>query len=56
MTALGDATFRCSRASEELDEPIAGTASTVRGLLLVECSGGWGTDALTGSRLPDGPE
>lgn len=53
MTALGDEAFRCSRASQELDEPIAGTASTVRGLLLVECSGGWGTDALTGSRLPD---
>lgn len=54
MTAAetGDA-YRCSRASESLEEPIAGTASTVRGLLLVECSGGWGTDALVGSRLPD---
>lgn len=51
-TGTGDA-FRCSRASQGLDEPIAGTASTVRGLLLVECSGGWGTDALVGSRLPD---
>ena len=51
--AEGGSTFRCSLASENLDEPIAGTASTVRGLLLVECPGGWGTDALVGSRLPD---
>lgn len=49
---LGDGSFRCSRASEALEEPIAGTASTVRGLLLVEFSGGWGTDVLVGSRLP----
>lgn len=51
--SLGGPSFRCSQASEELDEPIAGTASTVRAFLLVECGGGWGTDALTGSRLPD---
>lgn len=53
MTAGAEGAFRCSGASEGIDEPIAGTASTVRGLLLVECPGGWGADALTGSRLPD---
>ncbi|MFP5253130.1 MAG: sucrase ferredoxin [Actinomycetes bacterium] len=53
MTSGGGAEFRCSSASESLEEPIAGTASTVRGLLLVECPGGWGIDALVGSRLPD---
>lgn len=53
MTAADDGPFRCSRASESRDESIAGTASTVRGLLLVEWPGGWGSDVLTGSRLPD---
>lgn len=53
MTADPPEAFRCSRASEARDEPIAGTASTVRALLLVEYPGGWGTDALIGSRLPD---
>ena len=45
--------FRCSSASEDLAEPIAGTASTVRAFLLVEAPGPWGVDAVTGSRLPD---
>lgn len=51
VTPAGDA-FRCSRVSEELAEPIAGTASTVRAVLLVEHAGGWGSDVLTDSRLP----
>ncbi|QNN52408.1 sucrase ferredoxin [Nocardioides mesophilus] len=44
--------FRCSVASEGDEEPIAGTASTVRAFLLVEAPGPWGVDAVTGSRLP----
>ncbi len=45
--------FRCSPASEAVDEPLAGTASTVRAFLLVEAPGPWGVDAVTGARLPD---
>ncbi|HSE70347.1 MAG TPA: sucrase ferredoxin [Nocardioidaceae bacterium] len=45
--------FRCSAASEDLTEPIAGTASTVRAFLLVEENGPWGVDAVRDSRLPD---
>jgi len=43
---------RCSVASRSRDEPLIGTASTVRGYLLVEYAGGWGRDALRDSRLP----
>jgi hypothetical protein len=46
------AAYRCSRASVELAEPTLGTASTVRAFLLLEAAGGWGVDAVTGSRLP----
>lgn len=49
----GDAAYRCSVASEELGESIAGSASTVRALLLVECPSSWGTDVLTASRVPN---
>jgi hypothetical protein len=46
--------FRCSGASLLRDEPIAGTASTVRAFVLVEYTGAWGVDALRDARLPDG--
>jgi hypothetical protein len=45
--------FRCSAASAELSEPLAGTASTVRAFVLVETAGPWGVDAVRDSRLPD---
>lgn len=53
MTAR-DPSFRCSTASQLRDEPIAGTASTVRSFLLIEHSGPWGIEALRDARLPDG--
>ena len=49
-----DRDFRCSSASVLRDEPLAGTASTVRAFLLVENTGPWGVDALRDSRLPAG--
>ena len=52
--APGDADFRCASASLLRDEPVAGTASTVRAFLLLEEPGPWGTDALRDARLPDG--
>ena len=56
MTAAlpGEPDFRCARTSLLRDEPIAGTASTVRAYLLIEHSGSWGEDALRDARLPDG--
>jgi hypothetical protein len=45
--------FRCSEASLERGDDLAGTASTVRAFLLVESRGPWGQDALGDSRLPD---
>ena len=45
--------FRCSQASEQRSELLAGTASTVRAFLLVEAPGPWGVDAVGDSRLPD---
>lgn len=50
---MTDPAFRCAVASEGLAEPIAGTASTVRAFLLVECGGPWGVDAVRDCRLPD---
>ncbi|MBA3233156.1 MAG: sucrase ferredoxin [Propionibacteriales bacterium] len=44
---------RCAATSLSRNEPILGTASTVRGYLLVEYAGAWGRDALRDSRLPD---
>jgi hypothetical protein len=44
---------RCSQASEARDEPMAGTASTVRSWLLLEDPGPWGRDALRDARLPE---
>jgi hypothetical protein len=46
--------FRCSEESEARDEPMLGTASTVRSWLLIEHPGPWGRYALPDSRLPDG--
>ncbi|NYE36628.1 hypothetical protein F4692_001761 [Nocardioides cavernae] len=45
--------FRCSLASLDDDEPMAGTAPTDPEILLVECPGPWGRDALDDNRLPD---
>jgi hypothetical protein len=45
--------FRCALASLGREEPVLGTASTVRAFLLVESSGPWGADALRDSRLPE---
>jgi hypothetical protein len=47
-------TFRCSVAAELREEPLAGTASTVRAFLLLEHPGPWGVHALQDARLPDG--
>jgi hypothetical protein len=44
--------FRCAAASVLRDEPLAGTASTVRPFLMVENPGPWGVDALRDNRLP----
>ncbi len=52
--ASGDPDFRCASASLLRDEPVAGTASTVRAYLLLEQPGSWGIDALRDARLPDG--
>jgi hypothetical protein len=49
-----DPAFRCAAASLLRDDPLPGTASTVRAFLLVEHAGSWGTSALRDARLPDG--
>jgi len=49
---LPDPGFRCAGASALRDEPVAGTASTVRAFLLVEHAGSWGPNALRDARLP----
>jgi hypothetical protein len=51
-TAAVPVPFRCSTASQELTEPLEGTASTVRAFVLVEAPGPWGEDAVRDSRLP----
>jgi hypothetical protein len=48
------APFRCAVASLGRDEPLDGTASTVRAFLLLENNGPWGEEALRDARLPDG--
>lgn len=45
--------FRCSFASVEDAEPIVGTAPTDPEILLVECPGPWGREAVTDNRLPE---
>ncbi|MEP9382246.1 sucrase ferredoxin [Nocardioides cheoyonin] len=46
--------FRCSTASEDRSELLAGSASTVNTFLLLEHTGAWGIEALRDSRLPEG--
>jgi hypothetical protein len=53
MSLASPAAFRCSTASRAADEPMEGTASTVRAFVLLETPGPWGVDAVPGSRLPD---
>ena len=45
--------FRCSVASHDDGEPIAGTAPTDTTFLLVEHAGSWGRKAVAESRLPE---
>lgn len=52
MTAAQPA-FRCSRASEDAGDVLAGTASTVRAFLLVEAEGAWGSQALRAGLFPE---
>ena len=47
-------TFRCATASEDRDELVTGSATHVRGFLLLEHTGPWGRTALLDARLPDG--
>ena len=47
-------TFRCASVSEDRDEPVTGSATHVRGFLLLEHTGPWGRTALLDARLPDG--
>jgi hypothetical protein len=49
---LPDPGFRCAAASLLRDEPLAGTASTVRAFVLLEHAGPWGVNALRDARLP----
>ena len=50
MPSIGD---RCSLRSLAADEPLAGTASTIRHWLLIEHPGPWGRDGLLDARMPD---
>ncbi len=43
--------FRCAAASRTRDEPLAGSASTVRAFLLVENAGPWGAEAFRDARM-----
>lgn len=45
---------RCSAVSEAREEPMLGTASTVRNWLLLEHDGPWGAQPLMDGRLPGG--
>ena len=45
--------FRCSAASLSREEPLLGTASTVRSFLLIEDAGPWGVEALRDSRISE---
>jgi len=49
---VSGADFRCAAAALVRQDPLAGTASTVRAFLLVENRGPWGTDALRDARMP----
>ena len=43
--------FRCAAEARARGDELAGTASTVRGFLLLEHAGPWGVDALRDARL-----
>lgn len=45
--------FRCAAASASWDEPLVGTASTVRAFVLIQQSGPWGAEAVRDSRLSE---
>ena len=45
--------LRCAAASLRREEPLVGTASTVRAFLLVENPGPWGVEALRDNRMPE---
>ena len=45
---------RCSLRSLAVEEPLPGTASTIRRWLLIEHAGPWGRDGLLDARLPAG--
>lgn len=45
--------FRCSQASLDSGDDLAGSASTVRAFLLVETEGAWGSQALGARLLPE---
>lgn len=47
------APFRCAADSLARQDELAGSASTVRAFLLIECAGPWGTDALRDCAIPD---
>ena len=51
---MSETAYRCSAESLARDEPLAGTASTVRSWLLLEHAGPWGVDAFVDARLPNG--
>lgn len=53
MSGPRDRHFRCSLASEESGDDLAGSASTVRAFLLVEAEGAWGVQALRAPLLSD---
>lgn len=44
---------RCSTVSRDLEEPAAGTASTVRAFVLLEAAGPWGVDAVRDVRMDE---
>lgn len=44
--------YRCSRAAEEAAHALAGTASTVRGFLLLEAPGAWGQHVRDAGIIP----
>lgn len=45
--------FRCAVDSLQRGDDLAGSASTFRAFLLIECAGPWGTNALRDCRIPD---
>jgi hypothetical protein len=49
-----DRSFRCSHASQAVDESMFGTASTITNWILLEHPGPWGVKALSHARLPAG--